>query len=622
MEIFPTGKGIVTRTPIHLEMVNMPDLVCTKIEFGENKQGSWIVDTKLDLSLEPSKEELQKIREEIKKQTCKRAGSRLGISETPIFIKIMSPKVHDLTIVDLPGIAMIANIEEGQPDDIEDQLKKMIGKYIISDRAIILVIIPATGDVEADTAVSFIKKFDPMGKRTIGVFTKIDLMNKDTDVSKYISGHIPQNLKFAYGYYAVKNRTPKECESISISGGVGIEKTYLSQHPVYGKLSEQNRLGIESLIKALKTILVEKIRINIPEIIKEIKTREYEIDELLKTFGPSIPSKPEEQLTRLSMLVSEFCQRFKSKFDDNNSGNIGRRLKEIFDDFRDNVTNINPFTKEQCSDEYIINIMKNCQGNHMSSPVPTINILEKCLKDPSKKIILRLKEPSENCVKNIQTLIMEIINSLLSLDTFARFHKLVDCIKEEIMSKLLPKLYEKTMSSIEDSIKSEEYYQWTDDQNFKQLLESDLKDQRSMIENQCFSKAGVQLLSNDGPCFSKAGVQLLSNDGPCFSKAGVQLLSNDGPQYKENKQDHPLRILLSEYYNIVKMYTKNTVVKIIMYKYVREAMDGMFEILFAAVTKHHIVSSLLSENQEQVQKRAIYEMQKEKLVSARKLLGA
>ena len=41
---------------------------------------------------------------------------------------------------------------------------------------------PARADLEADPALEMIKEHDPEGKRTIGVMTKIDLMNNGTDV--------------------------------------------------------------------------------------------------------------------------------------------------------------------------------------------------------------------------------------------------------------------------------------------------------------------------------------------------------------------------------------------------------------------------------------------------------
>ena len=67
------------------------------------------------------------IRDEIAKETARGAGSDRGINETPIRLKIFSPNVLDLTMVDLPGITKVAVGD--QPQDIEDRVRRMCLKY-------------------------------------------------------------------------------------------------------------------------------------------------------------------------------------------------------------------------------------------------------------------------------------------------------------------------------------------------------------------------------------------------------------------------------------------------------------------------------------------------------------
>jgi hypothetical protein len=562
MDIFPTGKGIVTRTPIHIQMVNVATLTNTKVEFGCSQNGKWCSEKIYDISLEPTKDELNKLREEIKTQTIKRAGNKSGISDVPIFIKIMSPKIHDLTIVDLPGITTVADIESDQPVDIEDQIKKLIETHIISERAIILVIVPATTDPEADIAMGYVKKYDKKGNRTICVLTKVDLMNKDTDVCKYITGNVCHNLQFKYGYYAVKNRAPTEIDVMSITQGYESEKIFFKQHSLYSKLTEQNRLGISSLVTGLKHILITHIRSTLPDIIKEIRKREQEVDSILISLGYDVPEKPEEQITKLGLLISDFCQKFTSYFDNSSRVNIGRKCREIFDTFRNDIDKIQPFNKDNYSDEYITNVMKDCQGDAMASPVPTINVLEKCLKEGGsdrKKPILALLDPSEICLKNIQSLVIEIISKFADMNDFSRFPKFINSIQDCIISKLLPELFDDCMKYINVSVKSEDNYQWTDKEEFQKIL-------------------------------------------------------------KDYKTEHPLRVLLNEYFNTVKYNIKNNVPKLIKYTYIRELHNRIFELLMISLTKQHVQSSLLVENPEQFQKRKIYELQKEKLLMAKKLL--
>ena len=58
------------------------------------------------------------------------------------------------------------------------------------ERTIILLVCPARSDLEADPAVELVKEVDPSGKRTVGVLTKVDLMNAGTDVANYLTNAV------------------------------------------------------------------------------------------------------------------------------------------------------------------------------------------------------------------------------------------------------------------------------------------------------------------------------------------------------------------------------------------------------------------------------------------------
>ena len=71
-----------------------------------------------------------------------------------------------------------------------------------------------------NTGNQLIKEYDREGERTIGVLTKIDLMNENTDVVNYLQNNVSKDLQLHYGYYAVRNRLIKEYDIIleSLSG--------------------------------------------------------------------------------------------------------------------------------------------------------------------------------------------------------------------------------------------------------------------------------------------------------------------------------------------------------------------------------------------------------------------
>lgn len=68
------------------------------------------------------------VRKEIENETARIAGSNKGINRQPINLKIYSPHVLSLTLVDLPGLTKVPIGD--QPTDIEKQTRSLILEYI------------------------------------------------------------------------------------------------------------------------------------------------------------------------------------------------------------------------------------------------------------------------------------------------------------------------------------------------------------------------------------------------------------------------------------------------------------------------------------------------------------
>ena len=148
-----------------------------------------------------------KIRKEIEEQTVRIAGYDKNISDEPISLTIYSPNVVDLTLVDLPGITKVP--VKGQPHDIEDQIKRITYRYINQPNALILALTAANTDLANSDALKMAREVDPDGERTIGVVTKIDLMDQGTDALDLLQGKIyPLKL----GYYGVKCRSQRQID--------------------------------------------------------------------------------------------------------------------------------------------------------------------------------------------------------------------------------------------------------------------------------------------------------------------------------------------------------------------------------------------------------------------------
>lgn len=84
--------------------------------------------------------DFNEIRGEIEAETDRITGGNKGISNIPINLRVYSPNVLNLTLIDLPGLTKVPIGD--QPADIENQIKSMIFQFIRKDTCLILAVTP------------------------------------------------------------------------------------------------------------------------------------------------------------------------------------------------------------------------------------------------------------------------------------------------------------------------------------------------------------------------------------------------------------------------------------------------------------------------------------------------
>ncbi len=84
--------------------------------------------------------DFNEIRQEIEAETDRITGGNKGISNIPINLRVYSPNVLNLTLIDLPGLTKVPIGD--QPADIENQIKTMIFQFIRKETCLILAVTP------------------------------------------------------------------------------------------------------------------------------------------------------------------------------------------------------------------------------------------------------------------------------------------------------------------------------------------------------------------------------------------------------------------------------------------------------------------------------------------------
>jgi hypothetical protein len=229
----PRGTGIVTRRPLILQLINraaapQSNGVSEEIKSSDaqNNADEWGEFLHI-----PGQKffDFNKIRDEIVRETDAKTGRNAGISPAPINLRIYSPNVLTLTLVDLPGLTKVPVGD--QPRDIERQIREMVLKQISKSNAIILAVTAANTDLANSDGLQLAREVDPEGQRTIGVLTKVDLMDQGTDVVDILAGRI---IPLRLGYVPVVNRGQRDIENKkAISYALEHEKQFFENHKAY-----------------------------------------------------------------------------------------------------------------------------------------------------------------------------------------------------------------------------------------------------------------------------------------------------------------------------------------------------------------------------------------------------
>ncbi|KAK3750104.1 hypothetical protein QZH41_010839 [Actinostola sp. cb2023] len=366
-----------------------------------------------------------------------------GISNEPINLKIFSPKVVNLTLVDLPGVTKL----EIKPHDIEQQIRLLILQYIRNPNSIILAVSPANIDLATSEALKIAKEVDPEGHRTLAVCTKLDLMDHGTDALEMLYGRV---IPIKLGIIGVVNRSQLDINNKkSIQKALKDESSFFAKH--YPTLASRNGTaylardteqgaqinGIPVVIiiegaqiNGIPVLLMHHIRNCLPELKSRVNSMISQYNHLLQSYGEPVQDKVSKVHVYYNLspdLQHLIAQLFKEQARDIETSELcgGARICYIFHDiFGRTLTNTDAM--EGLSTRDILTAIRNAtyprliqcfQSGHVVQlveyqwvqgllcVVPEISFR---VVSP-KRQIRRLEEPSLRCVELVHEEMQRII---------------------------------------------------------------------------------------------------------------------------------------------------------------------------------------------------------------------
>ncbi|KOS12598.1 mgm1-mitochondrial gtpase dynamin [Malassezia pachydermatis] len=328
-EFLPKGNNMVTRRPIELTLVHVPkdhqpaDGIVEYGEFPGTGMGkitdfSRIQKMLYDMNMAVPKEE------------C--------VSETPIELHIHSPHVPDLSMIDLPGYVQLSSMD--QPEELREKISGLCDKYI-KEPNIILAVCAADVDLANSPALRASRKVDPMGVRTIGVITKMDLVAPEVGAAILNNNKYPLSL----GYVGVVCKAPHQVGqsmfALSRSNSLiqltqEYERRFFEEHrehfaaPTRGRHAGQAPMvGSDQLRQRLMVVLEEHMGSSLSGVANLVRS---ELDDAAYQFKVQYNDRAITPETYVAEVMDIMKQRFKHFSSSFGKPEVRFLLKQALDD--------------------------------------------------------------------------------------------------------------------------------------------------------------------------------------------------------------------------------------------------------------------------------------------------
>ena len=381
-------------------------------------------------SHKPNKQfyDFDEVREEIVSQTERETGTGVCVTDKPINLKIYSPNVVNLTLIDLPGITR--NPVGDQPRNIEEILRNMVVRYIREPSCIIMAVTAANTDLALSDAIQMAKEYDPTGERTIGVITKVDIMDRGTDASEIFDGQV---IPLKLGYVGVINRSQSD-----INSRKDMHKQWEDESRFFRTYYPEraNRMGTQFLRNRLNELLVNHISQSLPEIIQKVTTYRGQVSSQLAEIKSVNDGLSDVNASAVQIFIN-FTQQLKTTIFGHGSSSAeeeteltgGARIMDIFT--RDFASSLQAVDVSECvTVRDIRTAIVNNRGIHGGLFAP-----EQALEHLILACLEHFEKPCYLCVEQVKNEFQTVI-SAVNMPEFQYFPLLREAVIRETLQLL------------------------------------------------------------------------------------------------------------------------------------------------------------------------------------------
>jgi dynamin-like GTPase MGM1, mitochondrial len=254
-----------------------------------------------------------------------------AVSDKPIDLRIYSPDVPDLTLIDLPGYVQISSLD--QPETLKEKISALCDRYI-REPNIILAVCSADVDLANSPALRASRRVDPLGLRTIGVLTKMDLVSPETGAQILRGNRYPLHL----GYVGVVSKASPKDDKKSFLGTqksnittavTKREDNYFNAHPEQFGSDSHIMVGTGTLRRRLMEVLESSMASSLHGITNAVQ---LELEEATYQFKVKYNDRRISAESYVAETVDALKARFKTYTAQFTKPEIRAKLKQMLDD--------------------------------------------------------------------------------------------------------------------------------------------------------------------------------------------------------------------------------------------------------------------------------------------------
>ncbi len=224
--------------------------------------------------------------------------------EQSVSIVISAATVPYLTLIDLPSLAPLnSEITDDAFWEEESTKKKIVKKAVKDDKTLIVCVLSALDNFSDSRALEYAREYDPQTERTIGVITKYDVLETDSqkgEIKRIING---KDFPLKHGYNLLSLNT--NFRNL-VEGDDENDESSVAAH-VFRRRTEP----IEFFLMKLRKIFCFTFRTILPGLFNEFQAKSKTYEEELEDLGEDLDVENADVFRILWKMTSNFCLNFR-----------------------------------------------------------------------------------------------------------------------------------------------------------------------------------------------------------------------------------------------------------------------------------------------------------------------